>query len=332
VAQIQLIKGDDPTLVGQALSAAVEQLLGDGDRSLMVEEITEEQFSAGGQPEIAPLVYAAYSPPFLTEKRIVVGRNLGLFTRGEQVAPLVAWLENPLDTTDLILVWEKGANSTRLGTIPKSLKEAIKKVGGTEVDAAPKKRSQLLDDRLADAAVRFDASARKLIAVHLGDDVGRALPLIKTLTSTFGEGAGLTATDVEPYLGEAADVPPWKLTDAIDSGNIEQSLEKLHRMMEAGDRHPLQLLATLHGHYQRILALDGAPVENERDAAELLGMKGSTFPAKKALLATRKLGSDRVRSILLLLGETDLAVRGASAMPAEALMDVLVARLARMSR
>jgi hypothetical protein len=44
------------------------------------------------------------------------------------------------------------------------------------------------------------------------------------------------------------------------------------------------------------------------------------------------LGSDRVHRIIVLLAESDLAVRGGSAMPPEALMDVLVARLARMSR
>jgi DNA polymerase III subunit delta len=332
VAQIRLIKGDDPTLVGQALSATITELLGGGDRSLMVEEVTEEHYSAGGDPEIAPLVQAAHTPPFLTDKRIVIGRQLGLFTRGEQVAPLVALLADPLPTTDLVLVWEKGANSTRLGAIPKTLREALKSCGGVEIDGTPKNRSQMLDHRLSDAPIRFDASARTLIASHLGEDIGRVAPLIETLTSTFGVGAGLTATDVEPYLGEASDVPPWELTDAIDSGDIGLSLDKLHRMLGAGDRHPLQILATLHGHYQRILALDGAPVANEKDAAVILGLKGSTFPARKALTACRRLGSDRVHRIIVLLAESDLAVRGGSAMPPEALMDVLVARLARMSR
>ena len=42
------------------------------------------------------------------------------------MAPLVALLAEPLPTTDLVLVWERGAASTRLGAIPKSLKDAVK--------------------------------------------------------------------------------------------------------------------------------------------------------------------------------------------------------------
>lgn len=330
-----MIKGDDITLVSQAIQDAVRQLLGDGDRSLMVEEVGEEHYSRdGGEPDLAPLVNAAYTPPFLTEKRIVVGRHLGLFTKGEQVVPLIRWLEDPLDSTDLVLVWEKGANSTRLGAMPKSLKEAIAKRGGTEIDATPsgKSRKALLDRHMAEASVRLDGSARALIADRLGDDVGRLRPIVEALVSTFGAGAPLTASDVEPFLGEAADVPPWELTDALDNGDIAVALNRLHRMMSGGDRHPLQVLATLHGHYQRALALDGAPVSDERGAAELLGIKGSTFPAKKALTLSRRLGSARVRQSMLLLAEADLALRGASAVEPEAVMEVLVARLARMGK
>jgi DNA polymerase III subunit delta len=334
VGSVQIIKGDDATLVAQAVQDAVRGLLGDGDRSLMVEEVTEDHYLGDGEADLAPLVNAAHTPPFLTEKRIVVGRHLGLFTRAEQVAPLVRWLDDPLDSTDLVLVWERATGSTRLGTVPKSLKEAIAKRGGTEIEASPsgKGRRALLDRQLADAPVRLDGSARAAIAERLGDDVGRLRQILETLVSTFGEGAALGAVDVAPFLGEAADAPPWELTDALDGGDIATALDRLHRMISSGDRHPLQILATLHGHYQRALALDGAPVADERAAADLLGMKGSTFPAKKALTLSRRLGVDRVRQAILLLAEADLALRGASAVEPEAVVEVLVARLARLGR
>ena len=51
---------------------------------------------------------------------------------------------------------------------------------------------------------------------------------------------------------------PWELTDAIDRGDTETALVTLRRMLRAGDRHPLQLMATLHNHYLRMLRLDGA--------------------------------------------------------------------------
>ena len=127
-------------------------------------------------------------------------------------------------------------------------------------------------------------------------------------------------------------MPPWELTDAIDRGDMALALEKLSRMLGAGGRHPLQLLASLQTHFGRMLALDGAAVGGEKAAAEYLGMKGSTFPAKKALAQSRKLGSDGVREAALLLSDADVDLRGRSAWPGELVLEVLVARLSRLSR
>ncbi len=331
---ITVIRGDDLTLVAQAVKTTVDELLGDGDRTLVVDEVTETQHhGAASEPTLAALVSAAHTPPFLTDRRIVVGRHLGLFTRADQVAELVAYLGDPMPTTDLVLVWEKATGQQRLGALPKSLKEALTAAGGTTIDAAPsgKGRRTLLDEKLMSAPVRLDGSAKRLISDVVGDDVGRIDPLLELLVSTYGEGARLGPVEVEPFVGQAADVPPWELTDALDRGDVAGALEKLDRMMHGGERHALQVLATLHGHYQRAFALDGAPVSNDRDAAAHLGMKGSTFPAKKALTLSRRLGSDRLRRIIGLLADADLAVRGGSGVPDAATLQVLIARLARLS-
>ena len=330
-----LIKGDDATLVSQAVRRAVSELVGDGDRSLMVEELEESHYvGEGTDPELTPLVNAAHTPPFLTDRRVVVGRHLALFTKAQQVAPLVELLGDPLPTTDLVLVWERGPSSTRLGAVPKKLKEALRAAGVEEIDAAPsgKGRRTLLDQRLSTASVELDRPAALLIADRLGDDVGRVEAILDALHSAFGDGARLTADDVEPYVGAAADIPPWELTDAIDSGDIPLALDKLHRMTRGGDRHALQVLATLHGHYQRVLGLDGAPVADEKQAAAHLGMTGSTFPARKALTLARRLGTARISAAVGMLARADLDVRGGSAVDDEATLEVLVARLARLSR
>jgi DNA polymerase-3 subunit delta len=91
-------------------------------------------------------------------------------------------------------------------------------------------------------------------------------------------------------------------------------------------------MATLHSHYARMLRLDGAGARSEKEAAEVLGLRGSTFPAKKALNGARALGSPGVRRAITLLAESDLALRGAQAWSNELVMEVLVARLARSRR
>jgi DNA polymerase-3 subunit delta len=56
----------------------------------------------------------------------------------------------------------------------------------------------------------------------------------------------------------------------------------------------------------------------------------SSFPARKALEQGRRLGATGISRAVTLLAEADLDVRGRSALPAETVLEVLVARLSRL--
>lgn len=328
-----LIKGDDPALLSQTMQKYVGELVGDGDRGLMVEEVTEPSYGEPGDLTLGPLVNAAQTLPFLTDRRVVVGRHLGLFSTKAAVAPLVTLLEVLPETTDLVLVWEQGSGGGRLPAVPKVLSEALSAVGAELVGSTPsgRGRKKALEEMLASAPVRLDASAKKAVADNVGDELGQVASLMDLLVSTFGHDTTLSESDVAPFLGVGADVPPWELTDAIDSGDIGTALERLARMQHGGRRHPLQTLATLHTHYQRALRLEGAGAGSEKEAATVLGLTGSTFPAKKAMELSRRLGRERLQRAVQLLAQADLDTRGGTAIPGDAVMEVLVARLARLS-
>lgn len=333
---VTLLKGNDETLLSKAVSSKVAELVGGGDASLMVEEVTEDQYRMEDESfALTRLVDSAQTPPFLTDHRVVVGRNMGRFTKAADVESLVTYLESPLPSTNLVLVWEKGVSpkQDRLGAIPKSLAAAIEGAGGKVVDVGipgGKGAKNWLDAQLKSASVRLDGSAKAAIIDRLGEERSRVVALLSTLEAVFGSDEVLSAQQVEPFLGESGDVPPWELTDAIDSGRIDEALEKLHRMLGSGGRHPLQIMATLQTHYLRMLRLDGAPVAGEKQAAGLLEMKGSTFPAKKALAQTKKLGSANIKKAVELLAEADRNLRGEIAWPPDLVVEVLVARLANL--
>ena len=78
---VHLITGDDESLLLAAVSDLVHRLVGDGDRSLMVDEFDDEDY------EVGAVVDSAQTPPFLTEMRIVVARGVGRFN-ADEVAPL----------------------------------------------------------------------------------------------------------------------------------------------------------------------------------------------------------------------------------------------------
>ncbi|HEY5699841.1 MAG TPA: DNA polymerase III subunit delta [Acidimicrobiales bacterium] len=326
--RIRLVKGDDDTIRGDAVRDLTNELLGDLDASLALDRVEGDDF------ELATAVDAAQTSPFLTDRRVVVVRNLARFS-ADELAPLVAYLGDPLPTTDLILVWEKAPGSTaRLNPVPKKLNEALAGAGGEVLDTSVGRNAKdWVNDQLAASTVNLDKGARDLVAAHLAGDLGRLAAVITTIEAAYGPGAKLDSDAVAPFLGEAGGIPPWDLTDAIDSGDIGLAIERVHRMLGAGTMHSLQVLAILTTHFRRILALEGADVRTEADAAARLGLKGkSTFPAKKALGRANRLGYDGSAQAVGLLAQADVDLRGKTAWPEELVLEVLVARLARLSR
>ncbi len=326
---IHLVKGADDVLREEALTELVDQLVGDGDRSLLVDEF------AGGDYELAAAIDAAQTLPFLTDRRIVVARHVARFGNADAQAPLLTYLAEPVDSTDLVLVWEKSPEAgSKLNPVSPKLKKALEAAGFEEHDSQPpaRDRDAWVGEQFKAHDLVLDARGRQLVADRLGENAGAVIELIGRLVGLFGAGTALGVDEVEPLLGEAGGVPPWELTDAIDKGDAALALTRLQRMLGGGDRHPLVVMATLHTHYARMLRLDGAPVRSEKDAAELLGMKGSTFPAKKAMAQGRQLGHDGVARAIGLLAQADLDLRGAQAWPDHLVVEVLVARLSRLSR
>ncbi len=334
---VQLVTGDDPVLVAETVTRIVKETLGDEDRNLALEQLDEASLrDPDGGWRLALLVDAAQTEPFLTARRVVVGRHMARFSRTGECDGLVRLLESLPATTDLVLVWERGVEPVmggRLPAVPKALAAAVKAAGGSSLDVTPPTRKadaqKWLRDQLAQSSLSFEPAAVVAVDDLVGAEHGNLVGLLRTLEGALGSGATVTSNDVAVYGGDPGSVVPWELDDAIDRGDITAALKVLHRLLPS--RHPLQLLAALHGRYQRMLRLDGAGAADERQAAEILEMKGSTFPARKILGQTRKLGSEKIARAIRLLADADLALRGTIDWSDELVLEVLVARLAALS-
>jgi DNA polymerase-3 subunit delta len=330
---VHLVLGDDPRFRADATKALVADLLGDDDPSLALEEFTLAARTDAGEGDAAPsgdgpplvdrALSSASTPPFGTERRVIVIRDVGAMSAadGEAVA---RYLADPCPTTALVLV---GGG----GRLPVALTKAVKAAGGSEVKTAPGKTGDALTSALAGAEVKFTGAAAHRVADWFGDDAGRIPALLEVLRAAYGEGARIDVDDLEPYLGEAGGVAPYLLTGAIDKGDAAGGLEILHRLRGSGF-HPLQVMAVLHKHYQRMLRLDDPQVAGEQDAVAALGGKVKPYPAGLALRQARLLGAAGLRTAYGHLAKADVDLRGATALPEDAVLEVLVARLAGLSR
>src|SRR4051794_39642592 len=208
-----LITGDDESLLMTAVSELVHRLVGDGDRSLMVDEFDGDDY------EVRAVVDAAQTSPFLTESRVVVARGVGRFS-ADDLTPLVAYVADPLPSTELVLV----AGGGRLA---KSLVDTVKKSGGNVVDTVPptraRERGGWFEDHVIAAGLRLDQQALALLASWLGEDAGRVQGILETLASAYGDSRVLKGAAVGPLLGEAGGGAPRGVPRAPRPGGTPEA-------------------------------------------------------------------------------------------------------------
>ncbi len=318
-----LVKGSDPALVAQAAHDVIGSLLADLDPSTCVEELggpSVDDFDLGR------LVDALTTPPFLVDRRIVVVREAGRLSQAdaERLGPL---LDDPVEGVTAVFVAGGGSQ------VPQALQRKVAAVGevvDTSVGNSAKDRRAFVTARVRKGEVRLDGPAQELLAAHFGEDLSRVDGVLATLAAAYGEGAAVGVEELEPFLGATGSVPEWDLTDAITAGNAATALAVLQRLVGPGGRAAPAIVGSLQRHYVRLLRLDGSGARTKEDAASLLAM--SAFPASKLLVASRALGSERIRQAVAWVAQADGDVKGATGLEPEMVLEILVARLARLHR
>jgi DNA polymerase-3 subunit delta len=338
---VYLVKGSDPMLRDRVVDDLVDELLAGDDRSLALEEFTVPGRAAGGDDAPAPggaeareevvgaVLNAASSPPFMTAHRVIVIHDAGALTASD-AEPLVRFLADPLESS--VLVFVAGG-----GTLPPALTKQLKAAHVEERAPASEKTQDVLADAVRAANLRLRPDAAKVVTAHLGQDAGRVAAFVEVLAAAYPAGAQLSEDDVAPYLGDAGAIPSYQLTNAIEEGDSARALQVLHRLLTVSSpqqpkpMHPLQIMGTLNNYYRRLLRVDDPAIATVDDAIAALGGRISSFPARKLMEQARALGIDGIRDAFDLLYQADLDLKGARGIPEDAVMDVLVVRLARLA-
>ena len=181
---VHLLTGDDESLLRAAVSDLVHDLVGDGDRSLMVDEFD------GDDVELRAIVDSAQTPPFLTERRVVVARDVGRFS-ADDLAPLLTYLGDAAG--------EHRPGARRWWRPPGQGPHRCGQAGGWVVtfDGRPDEGAGPSGlgrhPRRGGRCPACAAPAAAMVAERLGEDVGRLDGLLATLAATFGASRQLRA-------------------------------------------------------------------------------------------------------------------------------------------
>ena len=283
----------------------------------------------GDEYELRAVVDAAQTPPFLTDRRVVVARGVGRFT-ADDVAPLVAYLGDPLPTH------RARARRPAADACAKSLDRRAQAGRGRDASTRRRRRkardrASWIEEQVAAAGLRLDAARSTGSARWMGEDAGRLAGRPRHARSApTARRTLLRLADIEPFLGEAGGVPPWDLTDAIDRGDTTAALRaaapddgRRRAPPAAGDGDPARPLHQAAGARRCRCA---------RRGRRLRRRSGSSPASRRARRSISTAGSAARRwsRAIGLLAQADLDLRGAKDWPEALVMEVLVARLSRL--
>lgn len=327
-----VVVGTDPTMVYDALHNVIAEALGDLDPSFALQDFTAKDVTGSGAESVTLRVLEALNtPPFLVNRRVVVVRDAQSLV-ADEVADLLGWMASPAPDVVLVLAV--------VGTKVHKLVKGAAAVVEVNVSSRSGDRVSFVATKLAEYRVTTDLATATSIAEQLGDDMARVDALARTLQSIYGS-APLNFTHVEPYLGDAGDVPEWDLTDAVDSGDATKAIVVARRMLDSKGRAGLQIVNILQRHYLRMVKLEGSGVRGAEEAGALLGIKG--FPAQKSLQMSQRLGTQRIATAVHWITDADVALKGGVSYGGKDLdtdmdvteltvVEILVARLAKMTQ
>lgn len=268
LAPVYLVHGQDAFQAGEFLAALRSAALPPGTES-MNEHILEP-----GPEQVRQGLLLARTPPFLSEKRIVVLKECGLLAarrgggagggEGREAAEgdagagddagqgdsrlLLEYVDAPSPFTCLVL-HAAGEVDRRRKLARRLLEKAV------VVDCTPLAAHEAAEWAVARAAAlgaRLRRDAAEALVEKVGTDLHALRGEIEKLALYAGEGNDIDLAAVLAVVPGTAQVQVFDLVDAVAEGRIGEAEDILSRML-AGGEPPLRLVATLASHYRRLL-------------------------------------------------------------------------------
>lgn len=292
MTRLTIITGDHPALRDYRLSALIRE------REGAVTSVNKGE----------NIVYTGGSL-FADEETIIISEKV--------LAPRVKEVERILEespTTSFIISTEKMSSP---------LTKLCAAFDGEHESLSEKKAADSVRAFLSYVPLNLTAQARERVVEHVGESVDDVLPIVRVLSEVHPPEKQLNVEDVDPYLGERGLRLIWKLTDAIDAGDMQQALMVLNSVLK--DSTPHSVVHLIQGHFKRMFYLYTVGVPDPLD--ESTGKE--PYPVVKARRSMSRYGS-YIPTCYELVSTAVMDMRGLSSIPNHLIIEILVSRLCSM--
>jgi DNA polymerase-3 subunit delta len=316
-----LVAGEERLLRDEVVSALRAASLAGG-----VAAFNEDKFTAG-ESDVDKIISAARTVPMMAPRRFVLVRSAERWDAGESDgAPLdrlAEYAAAPIDSTCFVVVATKLDGRRRL-TKDARTKGFVVACEALDARALP----GWIVDRFEAKGHAVDRDVAELLAALAGPQLSSVDDAIERLSLYVGDGGAVDESAVGACVARVRTTDTWAMVDAVGARDLGRALRTLADAYDPRDRG-LPLLGALAwsirqlARFQAAVDAGASPDEAARRAGVFQPYRAREL-AQKARAVSRK----EVERWILLLAETDLALKS-SRRAADAILEDMLTRLCR---
>ena len=244
--------------------------------------------------------------PVFAERRIVVVREAQYLNRKDQWMALSDYLEQPLLSTILIILFKHKKLDKRWEVTKKIMNKSVYLESDRlrEYEVAP-----WIKEWLGMMDFEIDDWHAKMIADNLGNDLSRVANELEKLKLALPKGAKITADDIEKYIGISREYNTLELSDAVQRKDIAKAISIINYFSKNPKSGPFPLVIGILYAFFSKLWLFYQLQPNERSNMGLL-MKILRGGANGIVNASRLYSPDQAEKAIALLAEYDVKSKG----------------------
>jgi DNA polymerase-3 subunit delta len=318
---VYLVSGEERLLRDEVVGALRDASLEGG-----VAAFNEDRFTAG-EVDVEKVIAAARTVPMMARRRFVLVRGAERWDAKEaETSPfdrLAEYAAAPVDSTCVVIAASKIDGRRRLAL-------AARKQGFL-VACEPLDDRVLprwIIDRFAAKGHAIERELAELLAALAGPGLSAVDDAVERLSLYVGPGAPIDQEAIAASVARVRTDDTWALVDAVGARDLGRALRTLADAYDPRERG-LPLLGAL-AWSMRQLARYQAAFEGGASPDEAAKRAGVFQPARARELATkvRAVKAKEVERWMLVLAETDLALKS-SRRPPDAVLEEMLTRLCR---
>ncbi len=310
---VYLIAGKAELLISEATEFLTDQFQKKVESSLNIRQLDAEETRA------EEIVEEACTPPFFSEKRLLIVKNADKWSAAEQKT-LVPLLKHPPEFTVLVLIGESTGKLQVISNI-------LKKSGAVVVADLPKERD--LIEWIRHRARMKGKSISGPAAAHLLEFVGKELReltnAIDKLVNYVDKRKNIEVEDVSGALDDVRTRSIFELTDSVGNRRLAVALKSLRRLLETGNS-PLMVISMLSRQFKLMWQAKEA-LRQGKTVSELANDLGTgQWIAKKMAKQAGNFSTGEIRRNLDILYQADKTLK-TTMVPPELCLELLLLKI-----